>query len=107
MRDLLDFYSETILEKYNQSHNPVDIFQIKNNLLETAIAQGMIFKDERSGRIPKVTIDVDPGYTHIEIFHSGLSWYMMKSKNFTSNSSFIMKIENGSLVSFNGQSLTF
>ena len=37
----------------------------------------------------------------------GLSWYMMESKNFISKSGFKLKKENGDLVPFNGQSITF
>ena len=52
-------------------------------------------------------MDLDPGYKYIEIFHGGLSWYLMEPKDFISNISFELKNENGSLVSFNGQSITF
>ena len=50
---------------------------------------------------------VDPGYKHVERFAGGISWYMMETKDFVSSISFKIKTENGFLVSFNGQSITF
>ena len=52
-------------------------------------------------------MDVDQGYKYIEKFRGGIQWYMMDSKDVISNISFKLKNENGSLVSFNGQSVTF
>ena len=49
---------------------------------------------------------VDPGFLYIERFHGGFSWYLMESKEFTSDISSILTNGNGSLVSFNGQSIT-
>ena len=74
---------------------------------ETDIAQGMIFKGERSGIIHNFTMVVDPGYKYIEKFTAGNQWYLMDTKDFISSINFNLKIENGNLVSFNGQSITF
>ena len=52
-------------------------------------------------------MDVDPGYKYIEKFHGGVLWYMMESKDIISSINFILKKENGNLVSFNGQSGSF
>ena len=67
----------------------------------------MIFKGKRSGIIHKITMDVDPGYKYIEKFRGGVQWYMMESKKINSSICFNLKTENGNLVSFNGQSITF
>ena len=50
---------------------------------------------------------VDPGYEYVERFAGGISWYTMETKDFVSSISFKLKNENGDLVSFNGQSITF
>ena len=107
MRDLLGFNARTLYEKNNLSPNPVDILSFDNIFLECDIAQGMIFKGKRSGTINNFTLDVDPGYKFIEKVHGGVQWYMMESKNYISNICFKLKSENGNLVSFNGQSITF
>ena len=52
-------------------------------------------------------MNIDPGYKSIEKFCGGLSWYMMKSKDFVSKISFELKNGIGALASFNGQSITF
>ena len=52
-------------------------------------------------------MDVDPGYKNIEKFRSGIQWYMMDSEDVISSICFKLKNENGNLVSFNGQSVTF
>ena len=67
----------------------------------------MIFKGKRSGIIHNFTMDVDPGYKYIEKFRGGVQWYMMETKDFISSINFKLKNENGELVSFNGQSVTF
>ena len=67
----------------------------------------MIFKGKRLGIIPKFTMDVDPGYKNMEKFRGGVQWYMINKYDFISNVSFEVKNENGELVSFNGQSITF
>ena len=53
------------------------------------------------------TMNVDPGYKYIEKFHGGVQWFMMESKDIISSICFKLKNENGNLVSFNGQSITF
>ena len=107
IRDLLGFNKTTIFEDYKLSPNPVDILSFDNIFLESNIARGMIFKGKRSGIIHNFTIDVDPGYKYIEKFRGGVQWYMMESKDIISSICFEFKIENGNLVSFNGQSVTF
>ena len=107
MGDLLGFNKTTIYEEYNLSPNPVDILSFDNIFLECKIAQGMIFKGRRSGIIHNFTVDVDPGYKYIEKLRGGVQWYMMESKDIISSICFKLKNENGNLVSFNGQSLTF
>ena len=101
-------FDETILyNEYNLSPNPVDILSFDNNFLETDIAQGMIFKGKRSGIVHNFAMDVDPGYKYIEKLRGGIQWYMMDTKDFISSINFKFENENGNLVSFNGQSITF
>ena len=101
-------FNETILwEEYNLSQNPVDILSFDNIFIETDIAQGMIFKGKRTGIIHNWTMTVDPGYKYVEKFAGGICWYMMESKDFISGVNFKLRNENGNLVSFNGQSVTF
>ena len=104
---LLGFNKRTIYEEYNLSDNPVDIFSFDNIFIETDIARGMIFKGKRSGIIHNLTSDVSPGYRFIEKFRGGVQWYMMESKDAISSICFKLKNENGDLVSFNGQSISF
>ena len=52
-------------------------------------------------------MDVDPGYKYIEKFRGGVQWYMKESKDIISRICLKLKNENGKLVSFNGQSITF
>ena len=105
--DLLGFNKTTIFEEYNLSPNPVDILSFDNIFIEIDIAKGMIFKGKRTGIIMNFARDVDPGYKYIEKFHGGVQWYMMESKDIISSICFKFKNENGNLVSFNGQSITF
>ena len=105
--DLLGFNKTTIFEDYNLSPNPVDILSFDNIFIETDIAKGMIFKGKRSGINHNFTMDVDPGYKYIENFRGGVQWYMMESKDIISGICFKLKNENGNLVSFNGQAITF
>ena len=101
-------FDETILyEEYNLSPNPVDILSFDNIFIECDIAQGMIFKGKRSSIIHNFTMTVDPGYKFVESFEGGVQWYMMQSKDIISSICFKIKNENGNLVSFNGQSITF
>ena len=67
----------------------------------------MIFRGKRSRIIHNFTMDVDPGYKYIERFRGGVQSYMMESKDIISSICFKLKNENGNLVSFNGQSVTF
>ena len=66
MGDLVGFKKTTIYEEYNLSPNPVDILSFDNKFLDCNIAQGMIFKGQRSGTIHNFTTDVNPGYKYIE-----------------------------------------
>ena len=104
---LLGFDETIIWEDYNLSPNPVDILSFDNIFIECDIALGLIFKSKRSGIIHNFTMDVDPGYKYIEKFRGGVQWYMMESKDIISSICFKLKNENGNLVSFNGQSVTF
>ena len=104
---LLGFNKRSIYEEYNLSDNPVDILSFDNIFIETDIAQGMILGGRRSGKIHNFTMDVDPGYKYIEKFRGGVSWFMLETKDFISSINFKLKNENGELVSFNGESVTF
>ena len=107
IRDLLGFNKTTIYEEHNLSPNPVDIISFNNIFIETDIAKGMILKGKRTGIIMNFTMQVSPGYKFINRFEGGVQWYMMESKDFISSISFKLKNEDGDLVSFNGQSLSF
>ena len=107
IKDLLGFNARALYEEYTPSDNPVDILSFDNIFLECKIARGTIFKGKQSGIIHNFTMDVDPGYKYVEKFRDGVQWYMMESKDIISSICFKFKIENGNLVSFNGQSITF
>ena len=107
IRDLIGFNKTTIYEKYNLSPNPVDIISFDNIFIETNIAQGMIFKQKRTGIIHNFTMTVNPGYKYVERFAGGVAWYMLHTNDFISSIIFKLKNENNELVSFNGQSVTF
>ena len=107
IRDLLGFNSVKLYEEYNLSDKPVDIISFNNIFIECDIAKGMIFKGKRSGIIFNFTMTVDPGFKYIHRFDSGIQWYMMENKDFISSISFKLRNENGEIVSFNGQSITF
>ena len=107
IRGLLGFNKTTTFEEYNLSPHPVAILSFDNIFLECNIAQGMIFKGKRSGIIQNFTMDVDPGYKYIEKIRGKIQWYMMESRDIISSICFKLKSENGNLVSFNGQSVTF
>ena len=106
IRELLGFNKTTIFEEYNLSPNPVDILSFENIFLECNIAQGIIFKGRKSNIIHNWTMTVDPGYKYVEKFSGCIQWYM-ESKDIISSICFKSKNENGNLVSFNGQSITF
>ena len=105
--DLLGFNKLTIYEEYKLSPNPVDILSFDNIFIECDIAQRLIFRGKRSGTIHNFTMDVDPDYKYFEKFHGEVQWYMMESKDIISSICFKLKNENGNLVSFKGQSITF
>ena len=107
IRDLLGFNKTSIYEKYNLSQNPVDIISFDNIFIESNIAQGMNFKGRRSGVIHNFTMTVNPGYKYVERFEGGISWYAMNNIDVISSINFRIKNENGILVSFNGQSISF
>ena len=94
IRDHLGFDRTTIYKEYNLSLNSVNILSFDNIFLGCNIAQGMIFKGERTGIVHDFTMDVDPGYKYIENFCGGLQWYTMESKNNISSIRFKMKSEN-------------
>ena len=101
-------YNETILwEEYNLSPNPVDFLSFDNTFIECDIAQAMIFKGKRTGSIHNFTMTVDPGYKYVERFYGGVSWYMIQTEDFISSINLKLKNENGYIVSFHGQSVTF
>ena len=104
---LLGFHETILYKEYNLSSTPADILSSDNIFLECNLAQGMIFGAKKSGVIHNFTMDVDPGNKYIEKFRGGVQWYMMDSKDFISSISFKLKNENGNLVSFDGQSITF
>ena len=107
IREVLGFKSKRISNEINNSDYPVDIISFDNIFIETDIALGMLINGKRSGIIHNFTMDVDPGYRYIEKFRSGITWYMMESKDFISNINLNLKNEHNKLVSFNGQSITF
>ena len=67
----------------------------------------MIFKEKGSGKLFNWSMTVSTGYKYVEKFSGGNTWYMMNSKDVISSISFKLKKENGNLVSFNGQSISF
>ena len=107
LRNILGFNATTKYEAYNPSPNPIDILSIDKIFLECNIAQNLIFKVKRSGVFHNFTMDVSPGYKYLEKFRRKVQNYMMESKDVISNICFILKNENGNLVSFNDQSITF
>ena len=86
--DSLGFNARTLYEEYTLSTNPVDILSFDKNFLGTDIAQGMTFKEERSGIIYNWTMTVNPGYKYVELFAGYISWYMMDSKDIFSSTNF-------------------
>ena len=104
---LLGFSEILVWGKYNLSDNAVEIISFDNIFIECNIARGMIYRGKQSNIIHNFTMDVDPGYKYIEKFRGGVQWYMMESKDIISSICFKLKNENGNLVSFNGQSITF
>ena len=107
IRDLLGFNARTLYEKYTPSNNLVGILSFDNYFIETDNAKGMIFKGKRTGIIHNFTMDVDPGFRHIEKFRGGVFYYRMERKDIISSICFKLKNENGNLVPINGRSITF
>ena len=107
IRNLLGFDKTISYKEYNISPNPVDILSFDNIFIECDIAQGMLFKGRRSQKIFNWTMSVSPGYKYVEKFSGGITWYMMLTKDIISSINFKLKNENGNLVSFNGQSISF
>ena len=105
--DLLGFRPKVLQEQYSLSHYPVDILSFDNIFIECDIAKGMIFRGKITGNIHNWSMDVNPGFRYIEKFRGGSQWYMMESKDVISSICFKLKNENGTLVSFNGQSIAF
>ena len=103
----LGFNPSTLYEEQNLSPNSVDILSFHNIFLECDFAQGSSFKGKGSDIIHNLTMDVDPRFKYNEKITGGVQWYVMGSKDFISTSSFKLKNENGILVSFDDQSITF
>ena len=97
--NLLGFDKNILYQENNLSPNLGDISSFDNIFLESDIAQGMIFKEKRSGVIHNFTMDIVPGYKYIEKFRGGVQWYMMESKDIISSICFKLKKENNKLVS--------
>ena len=104
---LLGFHETILYKEYNPSPNPVDILSFNNIFIECDIAKGMIFKGKRSRLIHNWTMTVDPDYKNEEKFAGGVAWYIMESKDDISIICFKLKNENGNLVSFHGQLISF
>ena len=107
MRNLLGLHETVLFKEYNISPNPVDIISFHNIFIETDIAKRMLFKGKRTGIIHKFATNVNPVYKNVERFSVGIIWYMMETKDGFSRISLEVKNENGNLVPFNGQSITF
>ena len=105
--NLLGFNETLLYKEYNLSPNRVDILSFDNIFIECDIAQGLIFRGKRPRIIHSFTMDVDPGYKYIEKFRGELQWYMMDAKDIISSINLRLRNENGNLVSFNGQSVSF
>ena len=102
--ELLGFNETILWKEYTLSPN---IISFDNIFIETNIAKGMIFKGRRTGIIHNFTMDVNLGYKYVEKYRGGVQLYMMHSKDFISSINKNLIHENGNLVSFNGQSITF
>ena len=107
MRDLLGIDPRVRDESYNLSGKPVDNMSSDKYFLEYDIAEGIIFKGRQSRLIHIFSLVVEPGYNYLKKFRGGVRWYMMESIEFFSKISFYIENENGKLVSFKGQSITF
>ena len=85
----------------------MDCLSFDNVFLEADIAQGIIFRGRIFGINHDFTMDFDPAGHFIEKFGGGVQLYIVESTDFFSIISFELKNENGNLVSFKGQSITF
>ena len=107
MRNLLGLHETVLFKEYNISPNPVDKISFDNFFIETGIAKRMLFKGKRTGIIHKFSLNANSVYKFVERFSVGITWYMMETKDGFSRISLKVKNENGNLVSFNGESITF
>ena len=67
----------------------------------------MLLKGKRSGVIHHFTMDVNPRFKFIEKMRGSVHWHMIESKDIISSICFKLINENGNLISFKGQSVTF
>ena len=87
VRDLLAFDLVVLYQKYNLSHNLVDILSFDVIFLETDFVKGTIFIGRKTGGIfHNFRKDVTFDYKYIEKFKGRIQWYMMETKDFVSNS---------------------
>ena len=107
IRDLLGFNAVILYEEYNLSPNCVDIISFNNTFIETVITRDKIFKGKQIGTISNYAIDVDPGCIFFQNIRGGFQWFKIESKDIISSICFKIRNENGRLVSFNVQSVTF
>ena len=91
----------------NIIYHHILLISFDNLFIETSIYEGIIFKAKRSGIFHNASMNVNPGYKFIEKFRGGVQWYRMRTNDFISIITFKLLNENGDLVSFNGQSITF
>ena len=81
----------TLYEENNLSPNPVDILCFDNFFLGADIARRLIFREKRNGLTLYLTMDVDPGYNHIEKFSGAVEWFILGSKDFILSIKFEIK----------------
>ena len=107
IRIIPGFDATKVSENYKLSDHPVDIISFDNIFVECEVAQGMIINGKINRVIHKFMMDVNPRDKYIEKFRGWIMRFMMESKDFISRINFRLRYENGNLVSFNGQSVTF
>ena len=95
LRGLLNFKPRAIYKDCNLPQNPFDKLSFDKIFLETDIAQEMIIKAERTGRIHIIFMDVDPGFKPMEKIRGDVVRFMAEGEDFISNISFISKNEIG------------
>ena len=81
IRNLLGFHETILNNDYNLSPNHVDILSFDNFFPERDIAEGMIYKQIRSGIIHTWNIAGNPGYKHVESFTGCITWYIIETKD--------------------------